>query len=244
LAANARRRELLDPCRRRPRLLACRWSTSAHRSPLGSGRARVHSGQAAAMGGPRRWPPTQDRGEHGAWRRHLGQLWNTTQRPWRTIRATPSCRRAWCRCAPAGALAQHGQQRIARDARSWPRQGNNGIRLHGVSPARRRTSPRIRRLPPQPPNSAMAPSKWRPLRSDMAWPLSCSRPVPADGSAVCNGTWWTTPETKKSRLQHLRLWRGLLIASGADSCSHPRQQLADVPAQIQSGACSIWGICR
>jgi hypothetical protein len=32
-----------------------------------------------------------------------------------------------------GALAQHGQQRIVHDARSWPRQGNDGILLHGVS---------------------------------------------------------------------------------------------------------------
>jgi hypothetical protein len=31
-----------------------------------------------------------------------------------------------------GTLAQHGQKRIVRDARSWPRQGNNSI-LHGVS---------------------------------------------------------------------------------------------------------------
>ena len=34
---------------------------------------------------------------------------------------------------PPGALAQHGQQRIVHDARSWPRQGNDGILLHGVS---------------------------------------------------------------------------------------------------------------
>jgi hypothetical protein len=34
---------------------------------------------------------------------------------------------------PLGAIAQHGQQRIARDARSWPRQGDDGILLHGVS---------------------------------------------------------------------------------------------------------------
>jgi hypothetical protein len=34
---------------------------------------------------------------------------------------------------PPGALAQHGQQRIVRDARSWPRQGDDGILLHGVS---------------------------------------------------------------------------------------------------------------
>ena len=32
-----------------------------------------------------------------------------------------------------GALAQHRQQRIVRDARSWPRQGDNAILLHGVS---------------------------------------------------------------------------------------------------------------
>ena len=34
---------------------------------------------------------------------------------------------------PPGPLAQHRQQRIVRDARSWPRQGNDGILLHGVS---------------------------------------------------------------------------------------------------------------
>jgi hypothetical protein len=34
---------------------------------------------------------------------------------------------------PPGALAQYGQQRIVRDARSWSRQGDNSILLHGVS---------------------------------------------------------------------------------------------------------------
>jgi hypothetical protein len=34
---------------------------------------------------------------------------------------------------PPGPFAQHRQQRIVRDARSWPRQGNDGILLHGVS---------------------------------------------------------------------------------------------------------------
>jgi len=32
-----------------------------------------------------------------------------------------------------GALAQYHQQRIIRDARSWSRQGDNCILLHGVS---------------------------------------------------------------------------------------------------------------
>ena len=32
-----------------------------------------------------------------------------------------------------GALAQHGQQRIVRDARSWLGQADNGMLLHGVS---------------------------------------------------------------------------------------------------------------
>jgi hypothetical protein len=34
---------------------------------------------------------------------------------------------------PPRALAQHGQQRIVRNARSWPRQLNNSILLHSVS---------------------------------------------------------------------------------------------------------------
>jgi hypothetical protein len=34
---------------------------------------------------------------------------------------------------PPRTLAQHGQQRIAGDARSWSGQGNNAILLHGVS---------------------------------------------------------------------------------------------------------------
>ena len=34
---------------------------------------------------------------------------------------------------PPSTLAQHAQQRIVRDARSWPRQRNNPILLHGVS---------------------------------------------------------------------------------------------------------------
>jgi hypothetical protein len=34
---------------------------------------------------------------------------------------------------PPGAFAQHRQQRVVRDARSWSRQGDNGILLHGVS---------------------------------------------------------------------------------------------------------------
>jgi hypothetical protein len=34
---------------------------------------------------------------------------------------------------PPGALAQHGQQRVGRDARAWSRQGDDGILLHGVS---------------------------------------------------------------------------------------------------------------
>jgi hypothetical protein len=32
-----------------------------------------------------------------------------------------------------GAILQHGQQRVVRDARSWSRQGDNAILLHGVS---------------------------------------------------------------------------------------------------------------
>ena len=34
---------------------------------------------------------------------------------------------------PPGALAQQRQQRVIRDARSWPGQRDNGILLHGVS---------------------------------------------------------------------------------------------------------------
>jgi len=34
---------------------------------------------------------------------------------------------------PPGALAQHRQQRIVRDARSWSGQADNAILLHGVS---------------------------------------------------------------------------------------------------------------
>ena len=34
---------------------------------------------------------------------------------------------------PPGALPQHGQQRVVGDARSWPRQGDHAILLHGVS---------------------------------------------------------------------------------------------------------------
>ena len=34
---------------------------------------------------------------------------------------------------PPGALAQHRQQRIVRDARSWSGQGDNAILRHGVS---------------------------------------------------------------------------------------------------------------
>jgi hypothetical protein len=34
---------------------------------------------------------------------------------------------------PPGGLAQHGQQRVVRDARSWSGQGDNAILLHGVS---------------------------------------------------------------------------------------------------------------
>jgi hypothetical protein len=34
---------------------------------------------------------------------------------------------------PPGAFLQHGQQRIVGDARSWPRQGDHAILLHGVS---------------------------------------------------------------------------------------------------------------
>jgi hypothetical protein len=32
-----------------------------------------------------------------------------------------------------GALTQHGEQRVVRDARSWSRQGDHAILLHGVS---------------------------------------------------------------------------------------------------------------
>jgi len=34
---------------------------------------------------------------------------------------------------PPGAIPQHGQQRVVGDARSWSRQGNNAILVHGVS---------------------------------------------------------------------------------------------------------------
>jgi hypothetical protein len=34
---------------------------------------------------------------------------------------------------PPGPLAQHGEQRIVRDARSWPRQSTDGILLHRPS---------------------------------------------------------------------------------------------------------------
>jgi hypothetical protein len=34
---------------------------------------------------------------------------------------------------PPGALPQHGQQRVVRGARSWPRQGDHAILVHGVS---------------------------------------------------------------------------------------------------------------
>src|SRR4051794_40327930 len=57
---------------------------------------------------------------------------------------------------PPGAVPQNREQRIVHEARSWPRQGDNSILLHGVSSRVTPSSPRIRRRPPQPPKSAIA----------------------------------------------------------------------------------------
>src|SRR4051812_13209200 len=59
---------------------------------------------------------------------------------------------------PPGAVPQNREQRIVHEARSWPRQGDNSILLHGVSSRVTPSSPRIRRRPPQPPKSAIAPA--------------------------------------------------------------------------------------
>ena len=58
---------------------------------------------------------------------------------------------------PLGALAQHGQQRIVRDARSWPGQDDNAILLHGVSFLVTSNITEDTPPPPQPPNSVIAP---------------------------------------------------------------------------------------
>src|SRR4051794_19981485 len=57
---------------------------------------------------------------------------------------------------PPGAVPQNREQRIVHEARSWPRQGDDSILLHGVSSRVTPSSPRIRRRPPQPPKSAIA----------------------------------------------------------------------------------------